>query len=136
MKKRTSVGLFDRIVSCLTYLSAGWVGMIVLVLFYFKKRKPSIFLQYNVFQSIFISLLFFVIGMTLGLIFKMLSFIPFLDYLVAQVSFIFNVPVIFNYSIIQAFTTCLILYMAILSAMGKYPRVYWVSRRIIDRAVK
>lgn len=136
MKKRVSVGLFDRIVSCATYLSAGWIGMILLVILYFRKKRASKFLQYNVFQSIFISLLFFVVAMLFTLVFKVLAWIPFLDYLVAQISLIFNVPIFFNYSTIQVFTTGLILYMAILSAMGKYPRVYWVSKNVIDRTVR
>lgn len=136
MKKRVSVGLFDRFASCLTYLSAGWFGVIVLVVLYFRKKRASRFLQYNVFQSIFLSLLFFVLAMMFSLIFKILSIIPFLDYLVAQISFLFNVPVLFNYSIIQAFTTFLVLYLAIVSAVGKYPRVFWVSKNVIDRTVK
>ena len=132
---RDSIGIFDRIISFLSYITAGWGGMIVLVVMYFRKKTPSHFLRYNAMQSIFISLLYFIIAMGLGLILKFLSYIPFINYLVAQIAFFFNRPLLLNYSLIQLFTTCLIAYLAISSLLGIYPRVYWISKNIIDRNV-
>lgn len=132
---RDSIGIFDRIISFLSYITAGWGGMIVLVVMYFRKKTPSHFLRYNAMQSIFISLLYFIIAMGLGLILKFLSFIPFINYLVAQIAFFFNRPLLLDYSLIQLFTTCLIAYLAISSLLGIYPRVYWISKNIIDRNV-
>ena len=130
---RDSIGIFDRIISFLSYITAGWGGMIVLVVMYFRKKTPSHFLRYNAMQSIFISLLYFIIAMGLGLILKFLSYIPFINYLVAQIAFFFNRPLLLDYSLIQLFTTCLIAYLAISSLLGIYPRVYWISKNIIDR---
>lgn len=132
---RDSIGIFDRIISFLSYITAGWGGMIVLVVMYFRKKTPSHFLRYNAMQSIFISLLYFIIAMGLGLILKFLSYIPFINYLVAQIAFFFNRPLLLDYSLIQLFTTCLIAYLAISSLFGIYPRVYWISKNIIDRNV-
>lgn len=132
---RDSIGIFDRIISFLSYITAGWGGMIVLVVMYFRKKTPSHFLRYNAMQSIFISLLYFIIAMGLGLILKFLSYIPFINYLVAQIAFFFNRPLLLDYSLIQLFTTCLIVYLAISSLLGIYPRVYWISKNIIDRNV-
>lgn len=132
---RDSIGIFDRIISFLSYITAGWGGMIVLVVMYFRKKTPSHFLRYNAMQSIFISLLYFIIAMGLGLILKLLSYIPFINYLVAQIAFFFNRPLLLDYSLIQLFTTCLIAYLAISSLLGIYPRVYWISKNIIDRNV-
>lgn len=132
---RDSIGIFDRIISFLSYITAGWGGMIVLVVMYFRKKTPSHFLRYNAVQSIFISLLYFIIAMGLGLILKFLSYIPFINYLVAQIAFFFNRPLLLDYSLIQLFTTCLIAYLAISSLLGIYPRVYWISKNIIDRNV-
>ncbi len=132
---RDSIGIFDRIISFLSYITAGWGGMIVLVVMYFRKKTPSHFLRYNAMQSIFISLLYFIIAMGLGLILKFLSYIPFVNYLVAQIAFFFNRPLLLDYSLIQLFTTCLIAYLAISSLLGIYPRVYWISKNIIDRNV-
>ena len=132
---RDSIGIFDRIISFLSYITAGWGGMIVLVVMYFRKKTPSHFLRYNAMQSIFISLLYFIIAMGLGLILKFLSYIPFINYLVAQIAFFFNRPLLLDYSLIQLFTTCLIAYLAISSLLGIYPRVYWISKNIVDRNV-
>lgn len=132
---RDSIGIFDRIISFLSYITAGWGGMIVLVVMYFRKKTPAHFLRYNAMQSIFISLLYFIIAMGLGLILKFLSYIPFINYLVAQIAFFFNRPLLLDYSLIQLFTTCLIAYLAISSLLGIYPRVYWISKNIIDRNV-
>lgn len=132
---RESIGVFDRLISFISYITAGWGGMIVLVIMYFRKKTPSRFLRYNAMQSIFISLFYFIIAMGLGLILKFLSYIPFINYLVAQITFFFNRPFLFDYSLIQLFITGLIAYLAISSLLGIYPRVYWISKNIIDRNV-
>ncbi len=130
---KSSVVFFDRLVSCISYLTAGWGGLIYCVILYFRKRKPSHFLRFNVFQSIFVSLLFFVLSMGLGLILEFLSYIPFINALVAQISYIFNKPLFFEYSFVQLLVLGLFVYMALFSLFGKYPRVYWISK-IIDNA--
>lgn len=132
---RESIGILDRLISFISYITAGWGGMIVLVIMYFRKKTPSRFLRYNAMQSIFISLFYFIIAMGLGLILKFLSYIPFVNYLVAQIAFFFNRPFLLDYSIIQLFITGLIAYLAIASLLGIYPRVYWISKNIIDRNV-
>ncbi len=133
MQKLTA-GIFDRLVSSVSYITAGWGGLIVMIILYFRRKNPSRFVRFNVFQSIFISLLYFVLAMGFGLIMKFLSYIPFINYLVAQIGFFFNRPILLEYSLIQVFTIGLILYMALTSLFGKYPRIYWVSR-IIDHNV-
>ena len=131
-----SVGIFDRLVSFLSYVTAGWGGMIALVILYIRKKNPSKFLRYNAFQSIFISLMFFIISYGLELILKILSYVPFLNYIVAFISLQFTKPVFFQYSLGQVLIIGLTLYMAIFALLGKYPRVYWVSSKIIDRQVR
>lgn len=133
MRNNFSVSIFDRLVSFISYLTVGWVGIFVLIIMYFRKRTPSRFLRFNVYQAIFISLLFFVISMGFELLFKFLSYIPFLNYLVAQISFLFNRPVLFDYSAIQVFMIGLVFYMAGVSLLGRLPRVFWVSN-IIDKS--
>ncbi len=130
---RHSVAGFERVIAFLTYVTAGWAGLIYCVIMYFKKRNPTHFIRYNVFQSIFVSLLLMVLSMSMNVILTFLSIIPFINYLVAQISFWLNRELFFNYSIIQVVVLGLVLYMAIVSAIGKYPRIYWVSK-IIDRA--
>ena len=135
MRKRRTVGWLDRIISILSYITAGWFGMIYCIIMYFRKKMPSRFIRYNVFQSIFISLLFFVLSFGLGLLLKFLSYIPFLNYVVATITFQFNRPILLQYSLVQVFIIGLTLYMSVICLIGRLPRVYWVSK-IIDNAVR
>lgn len=127
---RDSIGIFDRIISFLSYITAGWGGMIVLVVMYFRKKHLPIFeIQCYAINIYLITI--FIIAMGLGLILKFLSYIPFINYLVAQIAFFFNRPLLLDYSLIQLFTTCLIAYLAISSLLGIYPRVYWISKILL-----
>jgi uncharacterized membrane protein len=132
MNKPLTVGFMDRIVSCLSYVSVGWVGFIVLILLYFMKRKSSRFLRYNVFQSIFIALLFYVVAQGFDYILKLLSYIPFVNYIISTITTNFSVGIFQGYSLFQIFLFGLIVYLAFCSFVGRYPRVYWISN-IIDR---
>lgn len=135
MRKTVSVGWFDRIVSAVSYLTAGWGGMIIFVIMYIRKKTPSHFLQFNVFQSIFISLLFFVIAGSLEIIVKILSYIPFINYLTAQILFLLNRPFIWSYSLIQAILSGILIYLTVFSVLGKYPKIPGISK-IIEYASK
>jgi len=131
----SSIRLIDRIISFLTYLTAGWVGFIYCIILYIRKKNPSHFLRFNVFQSIFISLLLFVLSMGMGFICNLLLHIPFINTIVSWFLLIFNRPILLDYSAIQIFILGLVFYMAIFSLCGRYPRVFWVSR-IIDNAAR
>lgn len=135
MSGSSAISVADRVVSLLSYITAGWVGLIYLVIMYFRKKNPSVFLRYNVFQSIFISFFYFVLCMTLGFIANLLLAIPFINTIVSWFILIFNRPIVLEFSIIQIFMIGLFLYMSVFAFIGRYPRVYWVSK-IIDHSVR
>lgn len=134
-KSKTPVSIGDRIISVISYVTAGWVGLIYMVILYFMKKPSSLFLRYNVFQSIFISFFYFLLCMIFGFISNILLQIPLINALVSWFILLFNRPVIFEYSAIQSFVMGLFIYMSVMALMGKIPRVYWVSR-IIDKSVR
>ena len=68
--------MVERIVAALTYLTMGMVGFIWLIIGLFTKARLKPFLQYHIFQSIFISLGFAVLSILIGWISNLLSFIP------------------------------------------------------------
>ncbi len=127
---KNSNGIIDNILSCISYLTAGWGGLIALILFSIRKKTVSPFLRFNAMQSIFIALLFFCISFGCELIAKFLSFIPFINYLVAQITFLLNRPIFFSWSLVQAFTLGITAYCAIFALIGKYPRIYAISKLI------
>ncbi|MBQ8168281.1 hypothetical protein IJZ97_02570 [bacterium] len=63
-----------------------------------------------------------------------MSLIPFINALVAQVTFLLNAPLLGHYSLIQVFVYGLILYLAVTSFVGQYSRIPWISD-IIDQNV-
>lgn len=135
MRRNFSPTMVDRVVSFLTYITAGWVGLIYCIIMYFRKKSPSKFLRFNVFQSIFLSFLYFILYTVLGFISGLLLYVPFVNYLVSQILLIFNRPVFFDYSIVQVFVLGLFLYLSVVSLFGRYPRIYKISS-IIDYAAQ
>ena len=117
----------ERIVAPLSYITMGMVGFFWLIISLFTKARLKPFLQYHIFQSIFISLLFAVIAIFLGWVSNFLSLIPFISTLVAQITFLLNMPVLLGYSIIQLIVYLLIIYLAVTSFLGQYSYVFWVS---------
>lgn len=119
--------LIDRCVAALSYISMGMVGFIWLIISLFTKVKMNKFLQYHIFQSIFISLGFSVLAIFIGFVSNILSFIPLINKLVAQITFLLNMPLIFEYSLIQSIITVFIGYLAITSFLGKYSYIPYIS---------
>ena len=74
-------------------------------------------------QSIFLSITFFLISQLAGLVYVILYKIPVIN----AIPYLLNMPLIFGLSLIQAFTTTIILYLAITSAMGLYSYLPWIS---------
>lgn len=130
-----SVKTIDKIISFLSYISAGWVGFIYCIILYIGKKSPSHFLRYNVFQSIFISLLYFVLAAVLGFVFNILLHIPILNAIISWIILLFNKPMLLQYSIIQILTIVLVFYLSVTSLLGRYPRIIWISK-VIDNAAR
>ena len=69
----------ERIIAALTYLTMGMVGFIWLIIGLFTKARLKPFLQYHIFQSIFISLGFAVLSIFISWLSNFLSFIPIIN---------------------------------------------------------
>lgn len=132
---RSSVNLYERLISALSYLSAGWVGIIAIIVYAVGKKKLPYYLRYNILQSIFIALLLYVISLVVNLVMWVLGIIPFIKIIVAQIGLFFNMPIILGYSLAQLFVFGLIMYTIFNCIIGKIPKIYWISD-IVDYATK
>lgn len=119
--------LIERLVVSLSYLTMGFIGFIWLILGAFTKSQSSDFVRYHIFQSIFISILLFILNVLFGIINDVLSVIPFIKVLTQQIYYLFNAPMFMNYSIIQMVMYLFIAYLMITSALGIYTYVPFVS---------
>ncbi len=124
----------ERLVAPFSYLTMGMAGFIWLIIGLFTKAKLRPFLQYHIFQSIFISLAFAVLSIFIGWLSNLASFIPFVNKLVAQINFLLNMPLFFDYSILQTIIYIFLIYLAVTAFLGKYSYIPWVSD-IIDQNI-
>ena len=118
----------ECILSAATYLTAGGVGFCWLIIAAFMKKRVTSFALYHIMQSIFISILFFLLSVLGNLIYVVLYRIP----LINAIPYYLNMPLPFAFglSIIQICTTTIILYLAITAGMGYYSYLPWVSNII------
>lgn len=126
--------MIEKIIAALTYLTMGMVGFIWLIVGLFTKARLKPFIQYHIFQSIFISLAFAVLSTLISWISNLLSFIPIINRIVAQITFLLNMPLIFDYSLLQSVIYIFIIYLAVTAFIGKYSYIPWVSD-IIDQNI-
>lgn len=119
--------MIERIVSGLTYPTMGMIGFIWLILGLITNAKLRTFTQYHIFQSIFLSIAYVILSLLIGVFSNILSVIPLINKLTAQIMFWLNMPAIFGYSLIQACIYTIIIYLAITAFMGKYSYLPWVS---------
>lgn len=122
--------MIERIVAALTYPTMGMIGFIWLILGLITKARPRLFTMYHIYQSIFLSIAYVVLSLLIGIAVNMLSYVPFVNKLVAQLVFWTNAPVFFGYSIIQTIVYAVILYLAVFAFMGRYSYFPWVSEII------
>ena len=127
---REDAELIEKIVGALTYITMGMAGFIWLILGLFTKARLKPFLQFHIFQSIFLALGFAVISLFVGWVSNILSFIPLINKIVAQINFLLNMPWLFGYSFIQVILYTFLFYLAIQAFRGKYSYVPWVSEII------
>ena len=125
MRPSNEIYPIERIISAASYLTAGFAGFIWLIIAAILRKRVTPFLMYHILQSIFLSILYFLLVTFAELIYVILYRIP----LINAIPYFINMPLpfLFNLSIIQAITTAIILYLAITSAMGIYSYLPWVS---------
>jgi hypothetical protein len=119
--------MMERLIAAASYISMGVVGFVWLLIGIFTKSNLKTYLKYHIFQSIFISFLFYIIGILLGFIMNILSLIPFINQLVLQFTFYFNAPIMFGFSFIELIMYAILLYLAATSFMGQFSYIPWVS---------
>ena len=129
MQRYSEIYPIEKIISAATYLTAGGVGFIWLIIAAIMKKTVRPFLMYHILQSIFLSILFFLIKIFAEFVIMILLKIPFVSYVTSMAVYplISPIPLLFNLSVIQLGSTALILYLTITSFMGYYSYIPWVS---------
>lgn len=122
--------LIERIVAALSYLTMGFVGFVWLIIGLFTGAKMRPFMQYHIYQSIFLSIAYFLLTMLVGFITNILSIIPLINKLVAQITFYVNMPLFFGFSLLQTIIYIILFYLAGTAFMCRYSYFPYVSEII------
>lgn len=130
MNPQEQVSTLDKIISGLSYLTAGIVGVVYLIFISVRYRTPNKFVMFHIFQSIFLSLCYVIINWLFWTVVGILEHIPFISRLIRQIIFWFNMPIIWGYSICQCVIYGTLIYLAIFAFMGLYSYLPWVSDAI------
>ena len=124
--------LFERIIAVLNYLTFGLVGFIYLILVAFRKLRLNSYLQYHIFMTFFLVILYWLVTVLLSLLVQVLSIIPFINVLVLKVLFYFNAPLFFGkYSFVSGARQLFVLYLCATSFLGQFSYVPWATDIII-----
>ena len=119
--------LIERIIVIANYITCGLVGFVWLVLNAIRGGRLTSFLQYHIFQSFFLVMLYWLLDTFVKLLVQILSFVPFINILVLKLSVCFYTPFIFGYSIVSGTIVLIIAYLVLTSLQGQWSYLPWVS---------
>ena len=119
------VSPIEKIISILSYFTMGIIGLVLLLIAHFAKKKIRYFLMYNIIQSMVIAILLAILKLTLNIIFSILALIPFINIITAKLNYIMSVRIlilpIFNlsFNIIEIIIHLILLYIIFGVRMGR-----------------
>lgn len=122
------VSMKDKIISGLTYLTSGVVGFIWIIITYLRRDRLSGFTRFHIFQSIFIYILLYVLGLVFNILTGFVQIIPIIGPLTVNLVYFFrDAPIVLGFSVINFAIITLTVYLSIFAFMGKIGEVPWVT---------
>lgn len=121
----------DKIISGLSYLTTGLVGFIWIIVSHIRGQSLSNFTRFHIFQSIFIFILLYLLGMVFNILLAFVQLIPLIGPVVVNIVYYLKVyPMILGFSLINFSIIGVTIYLAVYSFLGKYGEIPWVSDTI------
>ncbi len=125
--------IIDRIVSVLSYLTFGIFSIVWIVFANVTKKTISRFLNFNLYQAIFISIILAVISLVYSIAINLLSVIPYLGSLARSFELFLNqTPMYFGFTLSGLILTIFVFYLSALCLLGKKPYVPIASDIIVQ----
>ena len=118
----------DRLISMLFYFTFGMFAIIWLIYSNVTKKRITRFLNFNIYQAIFLSVVFAVISYIYSIFCDLVFKVPFLGNLVYKFNlFFFETPMFFTFTFSGMIITLLILYIFAMLFIGRIPFLPVVS---------
>ena len=128
---KNSVLPAEKIIAVLSYFTWGTVGIIWVIIGAVTKQNLRPFLKYHLFQSIFLSILFFIVSQLLIVLVNILSIVPIVNILVGAVSYFTGILIVdlpgLHLTIVNLGLYLLAFYLSFGAIKGKYSYIPWVS---------
>ena len=121
----------ERIISALTYPTAGMAGILWQIFCVMSKRPMSKFVIFNIYQSVFLAIFLFLIFTVSGMAYDLMIKIPLINLLANYIAMLLNFPIIFGFSLLQLILYLMYIYLIGFSLIGKYAYIPWVSNIIL-----
>lgn len=126
--KPPSITPGEKIISALTYLTTGIVGFIWIIISQVSGSKIKPFLKFHIYQSIFLSILFYIFDLILQILVGIVVKLPVIGSLIYSVYFwLFDLKLLFGYSIVNALMFAIIIYLVLSALTGKSGKLPWAS---------
>lgn len=116
----------ERIIAALTYANC-LIGLVWLIIAAVMKKGIRPFLQFHIYQSIFLAFALFIVSKGLGLLMHLINFIPFVNKVVSIITFYLNTPLVLGFSVVTFIIFAVVIYLIIGALMGRYSYFPWVS---------
>lgn len=94
----------EKIISVLSYLTMGIVGVLWIIIGYISKKNLRYFLMYNICQSMIISVFLAIFKLLFDIIMSLLSVVHILDYVTAIFNYLITIKIIRIYPLGISFT--------------------------------
>lgn len=137
----TKVSPIEKIISTLSYLTMGIIGLVWLLIAHYSKKKLRYFLMYNIVQSMVIAIFLAIFKLAINILFSILSIIPLINIITAKLNYIISVRIliipIFNlsFNIIEIIIHLILIYIIIGILMGKIFFIPYLTN-IINKLLK
>lgn len=125
------INVSDRIVSVLTYITGGFVGVIWLIYCSLKRKPMTKFILFNIYQSIFLSLFLYIANLLFNMVYHLLAAIPFISRIINGLYFALYSPIYLGWSIVGLILLLMYIYLMLFSLLGKTAYIPWVSNIIL-----
>ena len=123
-----SVSLQDRIVSAIAYFSCGIFSIIWIIFANITHKHITPFLSFNLYQAIFFSVVLAVISLLYSIVLNILLVVPVIKHLIYWFDLYFNkTPLFSGYTISGSILLVILIYLIILSLMGRRPYIPVIS---------
>ena len=118
----------DRLKSILAYFTFGIFSIVWIVFANVSKKPITPYLSFNLYQAIFISIVFAVISLLYSIAINLLSVVPIIGNLAKSIDIALNQPPLyFTCTITGLITTLILWYISFLCLLGKKPYVPFIS---------